>query len=455
MLSTGLVPVEATIDSYMKLALPICHVAAAASDPLTNCTQLLTEPLISAANRRPSMKDVQKAARMNGFASENLVARRKREKGASVKSSSCQSLLPRGQAPWRAVAKATMSMNHIVWLLLISCATSCFAGDAALVEWVEGLGGKAKANAAGDLVEVDLRHCWLTDPDFKRIGQMPQLQSIQLGYTKVTDQGLEYLKALTQVRVLDLYYAESISDAGLAHLKNWQHLKSLNVRGTKVTSTLFDHLVAMPELEELDVGFSRVNDDNFERLGELPKLRRLSIGGNKMSGVALPLLKLVPTLRELDLSGQQRTDSGLWSVLVSDPNCEVIASLVDLESLDLTDTAISDRGLQRLASLEKLKRFRLTRTKITSKGLVGLSNNKNLRELNCAGAEGVDDSSLKLFSAMTSLQLLQLQGTKVSVAGLLTANKPPALQRLVLSHIEAEEREKLQAHWPGCSFFVP
>ena len=83
----------------------------------------------------------------------------------------------------------------------------------------------------------------------------------------------------------------------------------------------------MTKLRFLDVGHSRVNDDLFELLESLDHLEHLAFGGNKMSGAALPSLKSLPALRELSVSGQQRTDSGLWSVSVTDFNIGHIAQL--------------------------------------------------------------------------------------------------------------------------------
>ena len=99
------------------------------------------------------------------------------------------------------------------------------------------------------------------------------------------------------------------------------------MRGTKVTSTLFEHIAQMTRLRYLDVGYSRVNDDSFELLENLDHLEHLAFGGNKMSGAALPSLKSLPALKELSVSGQQRTDSGLWSVSVTDFNIGHIAQL--------------------------------------------------------------------------------------------------------------------------------
>ena len=142
-------------------------------------------------------------------------------------------------------------------------------------------------------IGVDLSNAWVTDADLAKLARLPQLESINLAYTKITDQGLEHLAPLENVKVLDLYYAESVTDLGIAHLKHWKNLEHLNVRGTKVTSTLFEHIASMTKLRFLDVGHSRVNDDLFELLESLDHLEHLSFGGNKMSGAALPLAEVV------------------------------------------------------------------------------------------------------------------------------------------------------------------
>ena len=179
---------------------------------------------------------------------------------------------------------------------------------------IDALGARYSRNAEGAIVDVDLSNAWVTDADLGKLARLTQLESIKLAYTKVTDLGLEHLAPLQNVKVLDLYYAESVSDLGIAHLKQWKNLEYLNVRGTKVTSSLFEHLSKMTKLKFLDVGYTRVNDDLFETLESLDHLEHLAFGGNKMSGAALPFLKSLSALRELSVSGQQRTDSGLWSV---------------------------------------------------------------------------------------------------------------------------------------------
>ena len=81
LLSTGLVPVEATIDSYRapephQLSLWLWR-------RVVHCPVQTTfaEPLLGSYSSQAFEKDTRKAARMNGFALENAFARRKTKKG--------------------------------------------------------------------------------------------------------------------------------------------------------------------------------------------------------------------------------------------------------------------------------------------------------------------------------------------------------------------------------------
>src|SRR5947208_12784977 len=145
------------------------------------------------------------------------------------------------------------------------CGCWVLVGFVGLLAWSGSRGGdelrgQVTRNRAGEIVGVDLSNAWLTDADLDKLVRLPTLESINLAYTKITDEGLERLAPLKNVKVLDLYYAEAVTDLGIAHLKHWRNLEHLNVRGTKVTSSLFEHIAKMSRLKFLDVGHSRVND---------------------------------------------------------------------------------------------------------------------------------------------------------------------------------------------------
>ncbi len=334
--------------------------------------------------------------------------------------------------------------------LIAAAPISAGAGDSPAQ--AGSLDARYSVNAAGEITGVDLRGVWVTDHDLQKLSQWPKLERIDLACTKVTDLGLEHLAGLKHVKVLDLYYAEYVTDLGIAHLKPWKELEHLNVRGTKVTSSVFEHISKMTKLKFLDVSHSRVNDDLFENLAGLEHLEHLSFGGNKMSGACLPLLKLLPALHELSVSGQQRTDSGLWSVAVTDFNIGQIAQLDRLDVLDLGETGISDRGVAELARLRNLHTLDLKGTRTTSKGIAALVGLPKLRHLKLWQAKEIDDAAIPSFLQMEKLEIIELPETSVTAAGLSQLAAKKSLKQLFIGGVEItpEQLETIRAGLPDC-----
>ena len=74
------------------------------------------------------------------------------------------------------------------------------AGDDPAAE-IAALGGRCSRDAAGETIGVDLSNTWVTDADLAKLARLPRLRSINLAYTKITDQGLEHLAPLKNVKV--------------------------------------------------------------------------------------------------------------------------------------------------------------------------------------------------------------------------------------------------------------
>jgi Leucine Rich repeat len=127
--------------------------------------------------------------------------------------------------------------------------------------WVAAQGGSVTRDAAGRITGVNLRASWITDGDLEMLGQVPGLQTLDLSLTRITDLGLEHLKSLAEVRDLNLYYCEFLTDVGIARLKGWKKLERLNLRGTKITDTSLEHLASLPALASLDVGFTQITSN--------------------------------------------------------------------------------------------------------------------------------------------------------------------------------------------------
>jgi Leucine-rich repeat (LRR) protein len=286
--------------------------------------------------------------------------------------------------------------------------------QASIAAWIEGIGGSFQKDSAGRISEVDLAGSWVADDDLIRISALPDLRKIDLSHTKVSDLGLAHLRPLKNVVSLNCFYCSYITDGGVAFLKDWVNLEYLNVRGSEVTSRVFEHLAKMKSLRTLDVGFSRVNDDGFDALASLEQLEELHIGGDKMTGLALPTLRLLQSLKRLDVNGSQRTDSGRWGLMLTDVNVESIGALTQLESLNIGGAIVSDAGMQALASMTSLKSLDLSRMEITAQGLEPVTKMTNLQRLNLWQCTRIDDKAAQQLLKMNSLEILDVGDTAVS-----------------------------------------
>jgi internalin A len=311
-------------------------------------------------------------------------------------------------------------MTAVRWIAIaVAGATLCVAAPpagtpATIAAWIEGIGGSFQRDSAGRITEVDLAGTWVGDDDLTRIGALPDLRKIDLSHTKISDLGLAHLRPLKNVVSLNCFYCSYLTDGAVAFLKDWVNLEYLNVRGSEVTSRVFEHLARMKNLRTLDVGFSRVNDDGFDALASLEHLEELHIGGDKMTGLALPSLRLLPSLKRLDVNGSQRTDSGRWGLMLTDVNVESIDALTQLESLNIGGAMVSDVGMKALANLASLRSLDLSRMDITAQGLEPVTKMTKLQRLNLWQCARMDDKAAQHLLKMNSLEILDLGDTAVT-----------------------------------------
>jgi Leucine-rich repeat (LRR) protein len=318
-------------------------------------------------------------------------------------------------------------------LLWLALANATEQREAPFAQWVADQGGSVERDAKGNIDSVDLTSTWITDADLSRIGALGRLRRLNLAHTKITDVGMQYLRELSGVTDLNLYYAEYITEDGIAAIKGWTSLERLNLRGTKVNSKVFDHLAQLTSLRALDLAYSQIDDEGFEQLSSLTHLEELAIGGNRLTGGCLPLLKLLPALLKLDVSGMQRVDSGLWGLALTDANLEQIGALTQLHSLNLSGANLNDfggadrpertlvrtelRDLSKLKTLVNLEVLDLSNTPVSDDALEALRA-LPLRELRLGLAANIHDRSVPLLLGMAQLRAVYLAGSGLSKQGI-------------------------------------
>jgi len=104
-----------------------------------------------------------------------------------------------------------------------------------------------------------------------------QLVWLSLAGTSVTDAGLAALKEFKNLQILHLEKT-SIGDEGLAHLKGLTELRYLNLYGTKVTDKGLEHLKGLAKLKNLYVWQTSVTEAGAGALGKAIPAVNVNLG---------------------------------------------------------------------------------------------------------------------------------------------------------------------------------
>jgi uncharacterized membrane protein len=110
------------------------------------------------------------------------------------------------------------------------------------------------------------------DEMFGKLGPvLPQLVSLDLSATKVTDKALAALSSATKLKMVRLAET-SVTDSAIEPLLKLPALESINIYGTKVTDAGVMKLTALPNLKRLYLWQTAVTPDTVKALKEkLPK----------------------------------------------------------------------------------------------------------------------------------------------------------------------------------------
>jgi hypothetical protein len=222
---------------------------------------------------------------------------------------------------------------------------------------------------------------------------------------------MQELKNLPGIVDLNLYFAEYVTDEGMAAIKGWKKLKRLNIHGTKSSDTTLEHIASISTLEHLNIGSAVMTDVGLERLITLPNLKELTVGGNEISDAGLQALRDMPGLTYLDLSGRQGTDSNVWAVSLSDAGLDAVLTLQELRELRFACTSIG-------VGIEGAKFAEVSATSVTTEWIEKMKALPKLERLKVQGCSRINDDSIRALAALPGLREVDLKGTSVTDKGL-------------------------------------
>ena len=112
------------------------------------------------------------------------------------------------------------------------------------------------------LESICLNDTDITDESIRLLGQLPRLSNLDVRHNRLTDQCLKYAGRMQPLKMLWVggwQENESITDQGLVHLVNLQHLEVLDLQGTSVTEAGVERLSDL-ELKCLGLQHTKVRD---------------------------------------------------------------------------------------------------------------------------------------------------------------------------------------------------
>jgi hypothetical protein len=288
---------------------------------------------------------------------------------------------------------------RLAWMFLLAGPSVFPAGN---LDFVDSLGGKVDRNAAGEVTAVHLRGAWVTDSELSELAALPKLERLDLSHTRITDEGLLHLKAAKQMRELNLYYAEQITDQGMTAIRDWKNLKRLNVRGTRISDGTLAIVSGLPGLEALDIAYTDFTDNGLDALVTLTQLKELSIGRSRLNKNSLEVLRLLTTLEFLDLGGPHPGPGGYRAA---------------------SGNPLADDLPMAISALKGLRVLKLGYSQIAAEGLRILADLKGVEKLSLEGCARVDDRALEQLRTWQRLRYLDVQETSVTPEGVASFEK--------------------------------
>jgi Leucine-rich repeat (LRR) protein len=190
------------------------------------------------------------------------------------------------------------------------------------------LNGSPAGNAAvGRLAKLaSLKHLGLSSTDITDaapLGDLTQIESLDLSATDLTNTGLKSLAGLSALRSLVLRDAR-FTDAGLESLTPLINLRQLDLARTRLSDKGMTSLGKLTGLTHLVLDYGEIYDAGFARLAPLTSLEILSLDSTHITDASVILLKKFTKLKSLNLYHTVITPEGHTALRSALPECRIV-----------------------------------------------------------------------------------------------------------------------------------
>ena len=288
------------------------------------------------------------------------------------------------------------------------------------------------------LAMLDVSSTMLRDEHAASLNKYPQLTALNLSNTTLTDNGVQELTALHKLQKLWLIDTP-VTDASCAWLNSLEQLDLLRVgtsysplgfsigRYSNLASTIKTTNAETTndgvECSRDDAAIAAARESLSDKLAEFlsrsdPTRQELTV--SRLELLHLDLLEGNERIHNLDLHGH-----------IPDGQLAYVATLPNLQRLNLNESYITDEGIQPLGDCAGLEVLWLNDVPITDAGLAHLTGLKRLKLIGLGGT-GTTDVGIGHLAKITSLERAILTDTNITEAGLAAFAGHPNLIQLML-----------------------
>ena len=171
-----------------------------------------------------------------------------------------------------------------------------------------------------DLTEVTLQFSDFSNEQLRHLIHLKHLESVDLKWTPISDQGLAFLAQIPSIRSLKLN-------------KSYAPKRVANVSKSQLTDQALKHISMMRNLEKLIIWGAEISDEGLIDIAKCKSLKQLWLCETGINGEGLKHLSTLARLENLDLCGTRVTASSL----------EPLRTMRSLKSLSVARTQVSQQ----------------------------------------------------------------------------------------------------------------
>lgn len=231
-----------------------------------------------------------------------------------------------------------------------------------------------------------------------------------------------------------------ITDRSIPALRGLSNLKTLRLANTFLTGDGLKQLGTLENLEEVEIGVLGISPDAAKVFRNMPKLRTLRYFN--VSDAVVAELATLENLQELDI----------WCAGVTDAGAAELAKLTKLKRLEIRGNQITDGGLSKIAALPNLKRLDLRHSKAITPLGVDEFGRKNpactvvyLPESKEAIEIDRELTRLRKLERTNERLAVQMARTQMQIKVLEEMSKQPTLTKKVWDKLDSGHRREIEA----------